>query len=267
MPRTPAHDTLRQINKIFNQTPEPDPFTLRRLKKEAEQQLSSEPEFANLSLARLACLNHEPAQMESWHKSHINLLPGQAQPHLEYGASLRKLGFFTAARDRALLAHEVDPAHQGVIQQIIRDAILCGAFHQAHEWMRRSVDESQAPVYRKLYHFLQGVLELFDQREISDAALQQVQERALALLRAQEVYPAGVLRKPAVALELNQTESGPLVSWRIQLRQSEEEIERFNEELQAELESWPQPPMLRRYVHFHFSGWRETIPTPYGFYM
>nr|CRH04252.1 Conserved protein of unknown function [Candidatus Magnetococcus massalia] len=270
----------REVSKLFNQALEPDPFSLHRLRKEAEQLATEEPIATSLILARISCMEHQPGAMETFYKQLINQNPAHPQTHLEYGLSLRKLGFYSEARERTRKAMELDGDHPGVIQQMIRDCILSGRFNEAGDFLKQAVRAS-LPIYRAQFHFLESVQDLLNQHKVVDDEIEMMQQCAVDLLREHHLYPSGILRAPAVHIELTTDGEEPVsdtfggtpshawLRWRIHLHQPIERVESLNTLLAQRLASQEQlPATLPQQVDMAYALWREgVINMPFGFYM
>ncbi|ABK45596.1 hypothetical protein Mmc1_3106 [Magnetococcus marinus MC-1] len=277
--QSPGKALQRAVNRLFNQDPNPDPFTLRRLRKEAETLHSHDSLTATLMLARIACMEQQPELMVALYKPLLLQYPQQAWIHVEHALNLRKLGFYAAARESTLQAMAEDDTQPGIEQQIIRDDILCGYFQEAGAYLKQAVRASK-PIFRAQFHFLESLQSLLIQHQWSDPMVARMQQHAMDLLHAQPLYPTGILRAPAVhislttaehaSLETQQTSYTPWLRWRIHLLATREQITRLNEQLQQRYAADAfLPPNPQQQIDLQLAPWQDEAiyNHPYAFYM
>ncbi|MEG3638539.1 tetratricopeptide repeat protein [Magnetococcus sp. PR-3] len=273
----PVKQLHRTVSKLFNQDPDPDPFTLRRLRKEAEELQGEDSVTTSLVLARLACMECQPSAMETYYKQLINHNPNHPQTHLEYALSLRKLGYYADARKRSLKAMEIDPEHPGIEQQIMRDCILCGHFLEAGEHLKAAIRASK-PIFRAQFHFLEGVQELLKQHQWTDEMVSAIPQQAADLLHEHHLYPTGILRAPAVHIVITTdgeyqdtpSSSSAWLRWRIHVNTTEEQLHSLNQTLNQRIDllaGLPEAPL--QHIDLQLAPWRDEAiyNHPYGFYM
>ncbi|MBF0186983.1 MAG: tetratricopeptide repeat protein [Magnetococcales bacterium] len=205
-----AGDLIREVNRLFNQGDTPDDFTLHRLTTEAGRLGNEQSAVGLLVQARLACLAGRVEAMRAFHIQLLNHAPDHPKVHLDYALSLRKLGFYTEARERSRTALELDSGHSGAVQSLIRDTVASGRIHEASELARKAMESF--PMTRRQFAFVNEAARFLSDHDIEDDALEALPTLAMALLHADDRFPYGSLRCPAVQLHLDTGTADPRIN-------------------------------------------------------
>ncbi|MBF0446713.1 MAG: hypothetical protein HQL67_00785 [Magnetococcales bacterium] len=279
-PPPPGRNLLRQINRLFNQTEEPDPFTLRSLGNQASELHNSDPASAYRALAKLACLEHNFTRMSSYHQILINLQPDQPQAYLDYSNSLRKVGRYSEARYQSERAFDLDPDNGDVLTNLVKDATISGRFRMAGDVIEKMIALAK-PVYQRNHNFICNVIEHLDQWQISDDVAEKLQKKALFLLKQHNIVPQGIVRAPAVHLRLlhpnpehaqpsaaiQKSQATSYLQWKIQLGCENEKIELLNRQLIELIQSDDFPVGLESCIQLTYMPWWRGNFLRDGFYL
>ncbi|MBF0622292.1 MAG: hypothetical protein HQL54_10250 [Magnetococcales bacterium] len=251
---------VREINTLFKQGEMIDPFTLARLTKAADNCRTSEPLLAFLALGRIACLEHNPSKMETYHKMMVNTAPDNPRCHLFYSISLRSFGFFSEACQRAKSAFDLDPDDKDIVQNRIRAEAAAGRFRKAARLMNFSINANM-PLTVRQFDFIKEVTYLLTEAQIDDVQTEALQQTAMALLDEHQIYPWGSLRFPMVRMALiPDVENGnpspsavpvPVVlEWHIQINADEQTIAQLNNQLAQRVAADDQFKSVTQWIHF-----------------
>ncbi|MBF0153942.1 MAG: hypothetical protein HQL64_09415 [Magnetococcales bacterium] len=272
-----AKRLIREINKLFYQSEEPDELSLARIRRGALSLRAHNGHAANLVLARIAALLGREGPMRTSHQLIINAIGHHPEVHKDYSESLRKLGFYSEARDSALLAHRRDPENTDYLQLLIKASIVAGCFQQAWEAFDKAI-KANARVMTSQFNFLMASRKFLLGVAIDDSQLEAVQILAMGLLRRAGLFPWGVLRSPAVHMELMAGEKPPegdalggehgLLLWEVQVPVlSAEVVGRLNDDLFEAIQSSPLLDQVKSRIRFRYvpRGRRPMLNTGFHY--
>ncbi|MBF0423714.1 MAG: tetratricopeptide repeat protein [Magnetococcales bacterium] len=195
------YELVKASEKLFNYEMDLDAEELASLKKEAEAFLPSHGIIAHLVLARVACLNNDLDAMRQHHAVILEMSPDDPAGYRDYSDSLRKLGYYSEAREMARRAYELHPNDGELLRLLLKSCVISGLFQASWRYLDLVI-KSNARIMTREYNFLTAAVQFFRETDISDAELERLQQITLAVLRLEELVPIGALRSPAVHMEL-----------------------------------------------------------------
>ncbi|HIJ82961.1 MAG TPA: hypothetical protein HPQ00_02020 [Magnetococcales bacterium] len=191
---------LRDSERFFNYEIHIDRESLVALQDEAEDFVMSHGNIARLILARLACLAKDEESMRRHHYAILENSPDDPAIFRDYSESLRKMGYYSEAREMARRAHELAPADGELLRMLVKDCMVSGFFQASWHYLDLAI-RANARVTAREYDFLSQSVLFLREKNIADPELERLQQIAIAVLRLEELLPMGVFRSPAVHME------------------------------------------------------------------
>jgi len=195
-----VNQLLRESEKLFHYDLEIETDRITALKERAEELISSHGNVARLILARVACLAKDEATMRRHHYAILETNPDDSSSFRDYSESLRKMGYYSQARETSRRAHELAPANSELLRTLVKNCVISGYFQASWRYLDLAI-KANARVMTREYNFLSQAVHFFKDSGVSDLELERVQHIAMAVLRLEELTPIGVLRSPAVHME------------------------------------------------------------------
>ncbi|MBF0624816.1 MAG: hypothetical protein HQL82_08415 [Magnetococcales bacterium] len=271
-----ARELIRAVNRLFNSAQEADSFTLARYKKEARSLRSTHGAAANLLLARLACLEGNEAQMRVSHQLILGARANHPEVYFDYANSLRKLGFYSEAREQLDIAHQLDPGNTEYLQYLVKTCLISGHIQSAWYHLELAM-KAGSQIYRKEYDFLSGAVRFVTENSLTDDELDRLQRAALAVIHDSGLHPVGMLRAPAVHMELfasgtfshgatGPTVPHPFLRWGLQVPLKGEPLGDLNSRLAQGIAASGLPERVADYVKIRCIPWTMGGFSPTGFY-
>lgn len=202
------NDLSKRSEKFFHYEMDVDDDELSAMIKEAEGLLPSHGNAAHLVLARLACLAKDTDTMRRHHYMILETAADDPSSYRDYSDSLRKLGYYSEAREMARRAHELAPDDSELLRLLLKNCVTSGLIQASWHYLDLAI-KANARIMTREYNFLTAAVQFFREQEVSDMELERLQQIAMAVLRLAELTPVGVLRSPAVHMELMHTSPDP----------------------------------------------------------
>ncbi len=191
---------LRESEKLFNYEINIDKERIAALQDEAEEFIEFHPTTAHLILARMACLLRDEDAMRRHHYSILETTSEDPASYRDYSESLRKMGYYSEARETARRAHEMVPHDAELLRHLVKNCVISGFFQASWHYFDLAI-KANARVMTREFNFLSEAVRFFRERDIGDPELERLQQIAIAVLRLEELIPIGVLRSPAIHME------------------------------------------------------------------
>ncbi|MBF0110079.1 MAG: hypothetical protein HQL76_12995 [Magnetococcales bacterium] len=209
---------LRESEKMFNYEIGIDKDRISALQDEAEDFTETHSTTAHLILARMACLSRDEEAMRRHHYSILESAPEDPTGYRDYSESLRKMGYYSEARETSRRAHELVPHDGELLRHLVKNCVISGFFQASWHYLDLAI-KANARIMTREYNFLSHAVHFFRETEIGDPELERLQQIAIAVLRMEELMPVGVLRSPAVHMEFLHAPADPSRSGDMQNRQ------------------------------------------------
>ncbi|MBF0139165.1 MAG: hypothetical protein HQL74_02675 [Magnetococcales bacterium] len=234
------NDLSKRSEKLFQYELEVDGDHLSAMIKEAEALLPIHGNTARLVLARLACLAKDVEAMRHHHYVILETAADDPASYRDFSESLRKLGFYSEAREMVRRAHELAPDDSELLRLLLKNCVTSGLIQASWHYLDLAI-KANARIMTREYNFLTAAVQFFREQEVSDMELERLQQMAMAVLRLEELTPIGVLRSPAVHMELmhappdptgtKNSPAQPFMMWGIQTSVRGDRLGMLNESL------------------------------------
>lgn len=186
-PKTKASELIEKINALLHQE-ERDEFTLRKIRKGAENLRQSDAFNAYVSLGMLASLENDADGMRTNHLAALKLQPNDPNANFNYSTSLNNLSFYSEARGYAEIACNGARESLEYLSLLIDISLKIGRIRDARKWLERFqlLSPKKANENESL---ILDANELLDDSGVSDENVEQLLEFSLSVLRRQDVIP------------------------------------------------------------------------------
>jgi len=197
VPLSKIQDTLDKLQPYMDQRTPIDQMTLRRLKKDVEQNMAIDPYLGSLALGNIAILEWDEIGVDKYYKNLLSLR-NNSESQSYYGAALQMLGKFPEALEHARIASEICPTDLSLLRNVISFAINAGSFVLASElceiYNRRS-PEHPHPVENSIV----AAVESIEYAEIDEKVIFECNKIAFALLREMKTpYHSTLLQSDSI---------------------------------------------------------------------
>lgn len=180
-PQTKLDSILHELREIAKSDQQCDGFTLARLRREIDSLTDADRVEGLIARGALAAIEHNLNEVRNSYDLALNLAPKEEMIQYNYSNSLRYLGVFSEAADKALLAATPE-SEAFVIGNLIEALIQAGRFHQALEWFavwreKTGEDFENADRIIEISHFL-------EQMGKSDSVTERLQQIAVGCIKS-----------------------------------------------------------------------------------
>jgi hypothetical protein len=176
------NDFLKQINALVNNDIF-DHFTLTQLKDKAQQHSQLNNVDGYLARTVLAGLEGNTEAIQTHYQQAITTFSEQHAFSLAtYAKSLTPFGSFSKATDLMLKAYELSPTNLNYLDEAIYFSGLTGHFHQVSELLKTWNKQNREKPHR-FSSITPKIIELMDDKQVTDHELSQLIDIALNLLR------------------------------------------------------------------------------------
>ncbi len=222
---TTSNQLLQELSQLHSMR-NIDQFTLKRLQKEAQSLLKSDPLNAHLFLGALAGLKGERSSIHENYKQALTLAPTNPNNAIvlsNYITSLLDIGSFSEAVEPVIKAYDYKLPISEIVTTILAKA---GLFHRVAELIRQDhlVVAADSFIFR--------TERFMDQHGVSDAELQKLIEIAISVLHAHRFFD---FRSTRIITEFAEEEDSQWFRYVIKINCSVEEIVDLKYELACQL--------------------------------
>lgn len=197
VPLTKIQDTLNKLQPYMDQRTPIDQVTLRRMKKDVEQNMAIDPYLGSLVLGNIAILEWDEVGVDKYYKNLLSLR-NNSESQSYYSAALQMLGKFPEALEYAIIASENCPTDLSLLRNSISFALNAGRFSLAADlcevYNLRSPDHPH-PVESSVV----AAVESIEYAKINEEIIVECNKIAFSLLREIKIpYHSTLLQSDAI---------------------------------------------------------------------
>lgn len=186
-PKTKASELIDKLNDLLHQE-ERDEFTLRKIKKEAENLMSSDAFNAYILLGMLASLENDVDAMRKNYLAALKLRPNDWDANFNYSTSLNNLCFVSEAREYAEKAYNGNRGNLTSLSFLIEISLKSGRIREARKWLKHFQALSPEEVNEDESLILEAH-EMVVGSRVSDEYVEQLLELSFSIMRRNDITP------------------------------------------------------------------------------